>query len=560
MFYTLLSFFIEYCGFLLLLAITSPLLGKYLANLYKLNRVWVLEKGIYSLAKINPYEEMDWKEYLKNLLIFNFIGFSVLFLILMFQGILPLNPQQFKGLDWSLALNVAISFVTNTNWQSYAGETTLSYFSQTLGLTVQNFLSPASGIAALFVLIRGVTIKQGKTLGNFWVDITRIVLYVLLPLSLIFSLFLISQGSIQNFHSYQVIKTLEGETQTIPMGPVASMVAIKQLGSNGGGFFNTNSAHPFENPTCWTSFFQLFAILWIPLAIVYMYGLIISSKKEAFYLFLVMFFLFLSTLTIATVATHARNPIMEAYPNYEGVEIRNGIGNTVLWAIATTATSNGSINAMHDSLMPLAGGAALFNMMIGEIIFGGVGSGLISMLMYVFLTVFLAGLMVGRTPEYLGKKMEKMEIKWVMLAILAPCGLALLGASLALLHPNISDYLKNKGPHGLTEILYAYISAAGNNGSAFAGFDANTTYFNVTLSIVMLLSRLSILIPSIAIGGCLVEKKFIPKSLGTFPTKSLLFAILLFFVILIIAALTFFPAFALGPIMEHILMLRKQTF
>lgn len=519
-----------------------------------------LEAYIYDFCKIDPKKEMDWRTYAKALLSFNFIGLLFLFLLLSFQDSLPLNSQKFAGMRMDLAFNTAVSFVTNTNWQAYGGEVTLSNLSQMVGLTVQNFLSASTGNAALLALIRGLSRRSVVTIGNFWVDLIRSILYLFLPFAFLFALILVSQGVIQTFSSNEVVKTISGEAQIIPMGPVASQVAIKQLGTNGGGFFNANSAHPFENPTPLSNFLEVFAILCIPAASTYMFGVMIRDKKQGWILFFVMSFFWMIGLGISWYSEKSNNIFLGENPVFEGKETRFGLADTVLWAMSTTATSNGSVNSMHDSLSPLAGGMAMFNMMIGEVVFGGVGVGLSGMLMFAILTVFLAGLMVGRTPEYLGKKIEKSEMQWVMLAILAPCALILVGSGLALSLPMALDSLLNHGPHGLTEILYAFSSAAGNNGSAFAGLNADTVFFNIVLGVVMLLSRLAIILASLGIAGGLVQKRKMLPSIGTFPTDDLQFAILLSSVIFIVAALTFFPALSLGPIIEQMLMLKGKGF
>lgn len=552
--------------FILLLLASVPLLGHYMARVFKdsgqksIPILGALERLTYRLCRIDSEQEMEWRDYVKAMLYFNLIGFVFLFLLQLLQGWLPLNPQSFPGVSPSLAFNTAISFVTNTNWQAYGGETTMSYLTQMMGLTVQNFVSAATGNAVLLALIRGIVRRSSQTIGNFWVDLTRTIIYLLLPLSIIFAIFLVSQGVIQNLHSYVEASTLEGESQSIPMGPAASQIAIKQLGTNGGGFFNANSAHPYENPTPFSNFLETFAILCIPAAATYMYGLLIKSRKQGWVIFLVMFTLWIGGMIVALASEHAYNAVLEVNPVLEGKETRFGIANDILWAVTTTATSNGSVNSMHSSLSPLAGGIAMFNMKIGEVVFGGVGVGLCSMLMFVLLTVFLAGLMVGRTPEYLGKKIGKTEMQWAMLAILTPGALILLGTGIAIILPMALKSLTNRGPHGLSEILYAFSSAAGNNGSAFAGLDANTYFFNIVLGIIMLLARLVILICSLAIAGKLAQKKSVAPSLGTFATDQFLFGILLLGVILIVAGLTFFPTLCLGPIVEQILMLRGQAF
>lgn len=544
--------------------ILTPILGLYIAkffegtiSIYPLEK---LERISYRLAGINPLNEMYWGRYLKSLLLFNFAGFIFLFALLLLQGYLPLNPQGFKGVPWDLSFNIASSFATNTNWQSYAGETTLSYLTQAVGLTVQNFLSAATGMCALAVLVRGLLRKTSETVGNFWVDLVRSIIYILLPLSLLLAFFLVAQGVPQTFSPYVEVTTLENAKQIIPLGPVASQVAIKQIGSNGGGFFNANGSHPFENPNALTNFFELLAILIIPAATVFAYGIIIKSQKHAWLMFLVMGLLFALSLGISLYAEYLHNPVLEAYPVLEGKETRIGIVNSLLWAISTTSTSNGSVNAMISSLSPGSSGAAIFNILLGEVTFGGVGVGLASMIMYALLTVFLAGLMVGRTPEYLGKKIEKREMQWVMLAILMPSALILLGSSIAFSSKNAMQSLANTGPHGLTEVAYAFASSGGNNGSAFAGLNANTNFYNLTLGIIMILSRLASIVPSLALGGILAKKKVTPETVGTFSTETFLYAILLAAIILVVGGLAFFPMTALGPLVEHFLMLEGRFF
>lgn len=552
--------------FIILLIALTPLLGTYIAHVFigKKTRIhpllsW-LERGSYRVAGISPEEKMTWIHYAKALFWFNLFGFIFLFGLQVFQHFLPLDPQDLPRVPWTLAFNVSSSFTTNTNWQSYPGETTMSYLTQMLGLGVQNFLSAATGMGTLLVLIRGFIGKNTTDIGNFWVDLVRTIVYLLLPLSILLSVVLLSQGVVQTFSPYVEVQTLENAKQTIPLGPVVSQVAIKQLGSNGGGYFNTNSAHPFENPTGLTNFLEMLAILLIPAASVYAYGILIGSPKHGWILFFVMFSLWFAGFIAANFAEHQSNPIMDAYPLLEGKEVRFGTTNSILWAVSTTGTSNGSVNAMMSSLSPLAGGIALFNIMLGEIIFGGVGVGLCGMIMFVILTVFLAGLMVGRTPEYLGKKIERCEMQWVMLAVLAPGALVLIGAGLSCLLPMALSSLGNHGPHGFSEILYAFTSAAGNNGSSFAGLDANTNYFNIVLGVVMIMARFSIILPSLAVAGLLAKKKSVPTTIGTFSTNTLLFALLLISVILFVDALTFFPALSLGPIVEHLLMLQGRTF
>lgn len=549
-----------------LILVLIPILGKYMANVFTGNCYYAellfgwLERFCYRIASIIPHKQMHWKDYTKALLLFNLFGCITLFFIQLTQYFLPLNPQGFPAPSIDSIFNTTISFVTNTNWQSYAGETTLSYFSQMAGLTAQNFLSAATGMAVLLALIRGITKKSVDTIGNFWVDLVRTIVYILLPLAIALALILVEEGVIQTLTPYTDITTLEHAKQTIPLGPVASQVAIKQLGTNGGGFFNANSAHPFENPTGLSNLLQTLAILLIPAASVYMYGIMIGSKKHAWLLLSVMFIMWVAGIAVSIYSEHLHNPIVDATPYLEGKETRFGITKSLIWSVSTTGTSNGSVNAMMSSLSPLAGGVALFNIMVGELIFGGVGVGLCSMLMYVLLTVFLSGLMVGRSPEYLGKKIEKREMQWVMVAVLVPGALILIGTSLSCLLPTVLANLGNQGPHGLTEILYAFSSAAGNNGSAFAGLNANTSYFNYSLGIVMLLARLTIIIASLAIAGLLARKNITPPSAGTFSTNSILFLILLITVVTIEGTLVFFPALSLGPITEHFLMLQGHSF
>lgn len=560
------SAWVQLLSFTGLFICLAPTLGTYVANVFTGKATFAyrilgwLEKLCYRITGANPKEEMSWIEYGKALLLFNFLGFISLFFLQLIQGYLPLNPQNFGAVPLSLAFNTAMSFTTNTNWQSYAGETTLSYLTQMLGLTSHNFLSAATGMAALLTLTRGLIRKTTDTIGNFWTDLVRMVVYLLLPLSIIMAVILLGEGVIQTFSPYVEVTTLENTKQTIPLGPVASQIAIKQLGTNGGGFFNANSAHPFENPTAFSNLLEMLALILIPAASVYAYGIMIGSKKHAWLLLSTMLVLWAAGIFISFGSEHLHNPVIDVYPILEGKETRLGITNSLLWSVSTTATANGSVNATMSSLSPLAGGVALFNMMLGELVFGGVGVGLCSMLMFTLLTVFLSGLMVGRTPEYLGKKIEKREMQWVMLAVLMPGALILVGAGISSILPEALSSLSNQGPHGLSEILYAFSSAAGNNGSAFAGLNANTDYYNLALGIVMLLARISIILPSLAIAGLLAKKKITPPSVGTFSTNSILFIVLLISVILIVGALTFFPALSLGPVVEHLLMLEGESF
>lgn len=544
----------------------TPVLGTYMANVFTgkggfhYRILGWLENLCYRIGGANPNEEMSWIEYGKALLLFNFLGFITLFFLQLIQGYLPLNPQSFEAVSLPLAYNTAMSFTTNTNWQAYGGETTLSYLTQMLGLTSHNFLSAATGMSALLTLTRGLIRKTVDTVGNFWVDIVRMVVYLLLPLSIIMALVLVGEGVVQTITPYVEVTTLENANQTIPLGPVASQVAIKQLGTNGGGFFNANSAHPFENPTAFSNLLEMLALILIPAASVFTYGIMVGSKKHAWLLFSAMFLFWAASLIISFSSEYIHNPVVDAYPLLEGKETRFGITDSLLWSMSTTATANGSVNAMISSLSPLAGGVAMFNIMLGELVFGGVGVGLCSMIMLTLLTVFLSGLMVGRTPEYLGKKIEKREMQWVVMAVLMPGALILVGAGISSVLPEALSSLSNQGPHGLSEILYAFTSTAGNNGSAFAGLNANTNYYNLTLGTVMLFARVSIILPSLAIAGLLAKKKITPPSIGTFSTNTMLFFVLLISVILIVGALTFFPALSLGPVVEHLLMLEGESF
>jgi K+-transporting ATPase ATPase A chain len=544
----------------------TPLLGNYMSKVFSGEKHILLpvfgwlEKLIYKVAGVNQEEETHWKSYLFSLFIFNAIGLIVVFILQIAQSVLPLNPAGLSNVSWHSALNTAISFVTNTNWQGYAGETTMSYFVQMIGLTVQNFVSAATGIAVLLALIKGLSRRSSATLGNFWVDLTRSMLYVLLPLSILFSVVLVGQGVVQNLNAYETVQTLQGAEQVIPMGPAASQIAIKQLGTNGGGFFNANSAHPLENPTPFSNFLEMLAILLIPAALTYTYGKMVGSTRQGWTIFSVMLFLLLVGLGISLYAEYASNPVFGLLSSMEGKETRFGITNSVLWSTSTTAASNGSVNAMHDSLSPLSGMVAMINIVLGEVIFGGVGAGLYGMIIFVFLTVFIAGLMVGRSPEYLGKKIEAFEVQMAILAVLAPSMVILLFLALASVTNVGLSSLNNAGPHGFSEILYAYSSAAGNNGSAFAGLNANTLFYNLTLGLGMLIGRFGVIIPVLAIAGNMAGKKITPPSVGTFHTDNWLFSGLLIATILIVGGLTFFPALSLGPIIEHLLMNKGITF
>lgn len=570
---------------LLLIAGVKPL-GAYMANVFEGRRTFLtptlgwLERLTYAVSGVDAKEDMGWKEYLKALLWFNFFGFLVVLVLQLLQASLPLNPAGLPNVSWHSAINTAISFMTNTNWQGYGGEATMSYVTQMLGLAVQNFMSAATGAAVFIALTRGLIKRRANeaaanasanpalnarpsaaTIGNFWVDLTRSTLYILLPLSLILAVILVSQGVVQSFSPYVDVSTLEGAKQSIPLGPAASQIAIKQIGTNGGGFFNVNSAHPFENPTPLSNFLEMLAILLIPAALTYTYGRLIKAQRQGWILFAVMMGVWLFTLFGSLAAEYAQNPVFHQAALMEGKEVRLGVTNSLIWSTATTVASNGSVNAMHSSLSPLAGGIAMFNIMLGEVIFGGVGAGMYGMLLFVLLTVFLSGLMVGRSPEYLGKKVEAREMKMAILGVLGPCAVILLGTALSAVSPvNALPSLANKGPHGFSELLYAFTSAAGNNGSAFAGLNANTIYFNLMLGLTMLVGRFVVIVPVLAIAGSMANKKIAPPSAGTFATDTGIFALLLIGVIVIVGALTFLPALSLGPIVEHVLMLRGQTF
>ena len=558
--------FLQIIIFLGLLIGLTPVLGNFMYKVFSGEKHLMsaplgwLERLIYKLVGVDATEETNWKSYAFGLLLFNLIGFLFVFLLQLIQAQLPLNPANLPNVSWHSAFNTAVSFMTNTNWQGYSGETTLSYLVQMLALNVQNFVSAATGIAVLLALTKGLSRKTTDKLGNFWVDLTRSTLYVLLPLSIIFAIFLVGQGVIQNFDTYQTAHTLQGTTQVIPMGPVASQEAIKQLGTNGGGFFNANSAHPFENPTPLSNLLEMLAILLIPAGLTFTYGKMVGSKKQGWTIFIVMMILLLGGLAISLYGEYSANPIFGHSALMEGKETRFGITNSVIWSTSTSAASNGSVNAMHDSLSPFAGMVAMINIMLGEIIFGGVGAGIYGMVVFIILTVFIAGLMVGRTPEYLGKKVEAFEITMAIIANLATSFVILLFTAWAAVSSLGLSSLNNAGPHGFSEILYAFSSAAGNNGSAFAGLNANTVFYNVLLGLGMLIGRFGVIIPILAIAGSMAKKKITPPSAGTFQTDNWLFVSLLIGVIIIVGGLTYFPALSLGPIVEHLLMNHGITF
>jgi K+-transporting ATPase ATPase A chain len=568
---------VEWIQFLLyfgiLLALVKPL-GAYMARVYQGQRTFLdpilkpVESLFYKLAGIIPHGEMGWKTYTVTLLIFNLFGLLLLYLLQRLQGLLPLNPQRLGAVPPLLAWNSAVSFTTNTNWQAYSGETTLSYLSQMLGMGVQNFLSAATGMAAMVALVRGLVRQNSRTVGNFWVDLTRTILYILLPLSLIFALVLASQGVVQSFSPYQTAELLQPTTdangqlvqqQILPLGPAASQIAIKQLGTNGGGFFNTNSSHPFENPTPLSNFLEMLAILLIPAALTYTFGRMVGDVRQGWAILIAMSLIFILLFSVGLWAEVQPNPALatlnidQSVGNMEGKETRIGVANSVLWASATTAASNGSVDAMHDSFTPLGGLVPMWLMQLGEIIYGGVGSGLYGMLAFVIVAVFVAGLMVGRTPEYLGKKIEIFEMQMASLMILIPVLAILIGTSVATLLPAARASVLNPGPHGFSEILYAFSSASNNNGSAFAGLNANTDFYNLALGLCMLIARYWLIIPALAMAGSLATKKKVPVSAGTLPTHTPLFIAWVIGVIIIVGALSFLPALALGPIVEALM-------
>jgi K+-transporting ATPase ATPase A chain len=558
------------------IALTRPL-GGYMTRVFNGERTLLtpvlrpVERLLYAASGVKPEAEQSWLVYGVAMLLFSLAGSVSLYAIFRFQDILPLNPQALPALAPELALNTAISFVTNTNWQFYSGESTMSYFSQMVGLTVHNFVSAATGIALAMAIIRGFSRKSSKTVGNFWVDLTRCTLYVLMPIAIVYALFLIWQGVPQTLGASIDAATLEGAKQSIAIGPVASQEAIKMLGTNGGGFFNANSAHPFENPTALSNLVQMISIFSIGAALTNVFGRMVGRERQGWALFGVMGLLFLAGTFVVYPVEAGGNPAIAAMGvdqsagpmqpggNMEGKEVRFGIANSSLFTVVTTDTSCGAVNNMHDSLMPLAGLIPLLNIQLGEIIFGGVGSGLYGMLLFAIIAVFVAGLMVGRTPEYIGKKLEAREVKMAILAILI-LPLSILGfTAIATVVPQGIATLSNNGPHGFSEILYAYTSATGNNGSAFAGLGANM-FWQVTMAIAMFVGRFLFIVPMLAVAGSLAAKKSVPPSAGTFPTDNGLFVALLIGVILIVGGLTFFPALALGPIVEHLAMLAGTQF
>lgn len=549
--------------FIGILVAFTPILGKWLANVLEGKQNWFsrllspVERGTYRLAGVDASKEMNWKQYLIGVLLFNGVGFLLLFLALLCQSWLPMNPAGTENMRWDVAFNTAISFMTNTNWQSYSGEGPegISYFVQMFGLCVQNFVSAATGLAVMAAFIRGLRGKSSSTLGNFWADLTRSTLYFLIPISLVVAVILVSQGVVQSFDAPTTVPGMDGVEQVIPNGPAASQVAIKQLGTNGGGFFGNNSAHPFENPTPLSNMVEMLSLLLIACACPYAYGVMIGKKKQGWIIFGAMMLLLVTTIGLSQWAEHTGNPLFPGLEMLEGKEVRLGITNSSLWSVATTAVSNGSVNCMHCSLSPLAGGISLFNMLLGEVIFGGVGCGLYGMILFALITVFLCGLMVGRTPEFLGKKIEAREVRWSMVGVLLPGIMALIFTALGAGTEVGRASICNAGPHGLTEILYCIGSQCANNGSAFAGLAVgDTPFYPVMGGLAMLFARFGAIIPVLIIAGSMVKKKISPPAQGTMPTDNLMFMILLVAVVLIVGALTFFPALALGPILEHLLL------
>lgn len=566
--------------FAVLLLLAKPL-GTFMANVYEGKPTFLtrllgpVERFVYRISGVNPGEEMNWKTYAIAMLLFNAIGLVIVFALQRFQNILPLNPQGLGAVTPDSSWNTAVSFASNTNWQGYGGEVTMSYLSQMLGLSVQNFVSAAAGMATLVALIRGLVRHTSKEIGNFWVDLTRSTLYILLPLSVLVALVITSQGVVQTFSQYQTVSLIQpitdanGNTiteQVLAVGPAASQIAIKQLGTNGGGFFNVNSSHPFENATPLSNFVEMLSILVIPAALCYTFGKMVGDTRQGWALLSAMTIIFVALLGVAIWSEQGRNPAFTAMGidqtqseinpggNMEGKEARFGIANSALWATATTAASNGSVNSMHDSYMPLGGLVPMWLMQLGEIIYGGVGSGLYGMLAFVIVAVFVAGLMVGRTPEYLGKKIEAYEMKMASLMILIPVLVVLSGTAIALMNEAGRATIYNPGAHGYSEVLYAFSSAGNNNGSAFAGLGANTPFYNTALGFAMLFARYWLAVPALAIAGSLVQKKKVPESAGTLPTHTPLFVAWVIGVIIIVGALSFLPALALGPIVEHLMI------
>jgi K+-transporting ATPase ATPase A chain len=560
-----------YC--VVLLAVTKPM-GIYMLKVYDGSYRWLsfLERPIYRICGVDEKEDQHWSDYAAGVLLFSVASMLVTYLVLRLQGALPLNPEHFPGVVDRQAFETSASFTTNTNWQSYVGEKTMSYLSQMTQLAMHNFASAAVGMAVAIAVIRGIAGRSAGKIGNFWVDTVRGTLYILIPLSIVLALLMVQQGVIQNFSSYVTVNTLEGVKQTLAMGPVASQEAIKQLGTNGGGFFNANAAHPFENPTPWSNFLSMIAIFVIPAGLTYTLGRMVKHQRHGWAVWATMFILFFAGTTTAYWAEARGNPIHAALGldtktsalqpggNMEGKEVRFGIANSALFAVITTDASCGAVNAMHDSFTPIGGLVPIVNMQLGEVVYGGVGAGMYGMLLMVVLTVFIAGLMVGRTPEYLGKKIQSREIRMVMLSVLASPLVILVLTAVASVTPYGLAGLNNSGPHGFSEMLYAYSSAFANNGSAFAGLTGTSYFYNTTLGIAMIIGRFAVIVPALALGGFLSERKVVAESAGTFPVATPLFVGLLISVILIVGALTFFPALALGPIVEHFLMSARTLF
>jgi K+-transporting ATPase ATPase A chain len=565
--------------FLLALGLVTPLVGAYMTRVFGRKRTWLdpvlrpIERLVYRVCGVDEHREMRWTEYAVAVLLFSGVSMLVLYVMQRVQGLLPWNPQGFGAVAPDLAFNTAVSFATNTNWQAYGGESTMSYFTQMAGLAYQNFVSAATGIAVAIAVIRGIAQREKETLGNFWVDLVRASLWILLPIAIAGSIFLVSQGVVQNLKPYDTVQTVDGATQVIAQGPAASQEIIKQFGTNGGGFFNANSAHPFENPTPLTNFLEMFGIFVISAGLTHTLGSMTGSRRHGWAIWAAMAFLFLAGVTVAYWAEARGNPLLTAVGadqtttasspggNMEGKEVRFGIANTALFATVTTDASCGAINGWLDSFTPLGGLVPLANLQLSEVVFGGVGAGLYGVLVYVILSVFIAGLMVGRTPEYLGKKIQAFEVQMAMLTVLIFSFVILIFTAISSVSPGFgTSSIFNGGPHGLSEILYAYSSGAANNGSAFGGLSVNTTWYNTTVGLAMLFGRFFMIIPPLAIAGSLSRKKHVPPSVGTFPVTTPLFSALLVGVILIVGALTFFPALSLGPIVEHFLMHNGQVF
>ncbi|MBV6451401.1 MAG: Potassium-transporting ATPase potassium-binding subunit [Anaerolineales bacterium] len=566
---------LQIISYLVVLILLVKPLGSHMARVYQNERLFLdpilspVERFMYRLSGVDPKSEMNWKTYAIAMFLFNIIGLLFVYLLQRVQGFLPLNPQGFGAVTPDSSWNTAASFVTNTNWQGYGGETTLSYLTQMLGLTVQNFVSAATGMAVLVALIRGIVRHTAGTIGNFWSDLTRTTLYILLPLSLIVAFALVSQGVVQTFNEYKTVSLLqpitdaEGDAvveQTVAVGPAASQIAIKQLGTNGGGFFNVNSAHPLENPTPFSNFIEMLSLLLIPTALCYTYGKMVDDTRQGWSLFIAMTLVFVALLGVTVWAEKTGNPAIEALGvvggNMEGKESRFGVVTSALWATATTAVSNGAVNSMHDSYMPLGGLVPMWLMQLGEVIYGGVGSGLYGMLAFVIIAVFVAGLMVGRTPEYLGKKIEAYEMKLASIIILVPVTVILVATALAVSTTAGTATIYNPSAHGFSEVLYAFSSAGNNNGSAFAGLGANNPFYNTAIGFAMLFPRFWLAIPTLAIAGSLANKKKVPAGSGTLPTHTPLFIFWLIGVIVIVGALSYVPALALGPIVEHLMIFK----